>query len=497
MNDISLRDALLILPEIVLAVWASLILTVDLFLEQKKSNHRLMLVLSLVGVLLAMVATLTLAGQNTTAFFGTVVVDNFSVFFKVIFLIAAGLVLLSAESLVERVGENAAEFCGLILFCTAGLMFMASGYELMTIYLALEISSLSLAFLAAWNKRELRSTEAGLKFFVLSAVSSGILLFGMALMYGIAGSTNLADIGRVLTTPSVAPAALLAMSMLVAGFGFKISAVPFQMWTPDVYEGAPTPITAFMSVASKAAGFAVIMRIFDVALGAGAIEAVWRDLFVVLSLVTMTVGNLAALLQTNLKRMLAYSSIGHVGYMLMGLAAAAVPGVAGTAADAPGTIGLSSVLFYLLVYTFTNVGAFAVIIVMSRYVEGEDIGQFAGLARRAPMLAVILTLCLLSLAGLPPLAGFFSKLYLFFAAAQAGLYITVVWGVLNSAISLYYYARVIKSMYLAEPTSDEKVQIQIAPAVSLAAATIGVLVIGLLSEPFIQAASRAAGTIVR
>jgi NADH-quinone oxidoreductase subunit N len=482
--DITLRDAFLILPEIVLAVWASLILTVDLFFERSRSSHRLILILSLIGVLLAMVATLLLVGQNTTAFFGTVMVDNFALFFKVIFLLAAGLVLLSADSLIERVGENAAEFCGLILFCTAGLMFMASGYELMTVYLALEISSLSLAFLAAWNKRELRSSEAGLKFFVLSAVSSGILLFGMALLYGITGSTSLRVIGGILTTPTVAPAALLAMSMLVAGFGFKIAAVPFQMWTPDVYEGAPTPITAFMSVASKAAGFAVVIRIFDIALGSGAIQVVWTDLFVVLSLVTMTVGNLAALLQSNLKRMLAYSSIAHVGYMLMGLAASS-------------PAGLSAVLFYLLVYAFTNIGAFVVIVVMARYVEGEDLSQYAGLARRAPLLSGILTICLLSLAGLPPLAGFFSKLYLFWAAAQAGLYITVVWGVLNSAISLYYYARVIRSMYLAEPTSETKIQVGMAPAVSLAAAAFGVLVIGLLSAPFISAATGAANTIVK
>jgi len=486
LNDITLRDALLIMPEIVLAVWASVILTIDLFLPQSKSNHRLMLLLSLIGIVMAMIATLTLAGQNTTAFFGTVIVDNFAVFFKVIFLLAAGLVLLSAENFLERVGENAAEFCGLLLFCTAGLMFMASGYELMTIYLALEVSSLSLAFLAAWNKRELRSSEAGLKFFVLSAVSSGILLFGMALMYGITGSTNLREIGRILTTPTIQAAPLLAMSMLIAGFGFKIAAVPFQMWTPDVYEGAPTPVTAFMSVASKAAGFAVVIRIFDVALGSGAIQAVWSDLFVVLSLLTMTVGNLAALLQTNLKRMLAYSSIAHVGYMLMGLAAAS-------------TFGLSSVLFYLLVYAFTNIGAFAVIIVMSRYVEGEDLSQYAGLARRAPLLSFILAICLLSLAGLPPLAGFFSKMYLFWAAAQAGLYITVVWGVLNSAISLYYYARVIKSMYLAEPAAEgqSSVSVGMAPAVSLAAAAIGVLIIGLLSGPFIQAATGAANSIVK
>jgi NADH-quinone oxidoreductase subunit N len=486
-TDISLRDAFLILPEIVLAVWASFILTVDLFVERSKSSHRLMLVLSLIGVFLAMIATLTVAGQNTTAFYGTVLVDSFAIFFKVIFLLAAGLVLLSSDSLIERVGENAAEFCGLILFCTAGLMFMASGYELTTIYLALEISSLSLAFLAAWNKRELRSSEAGLKFFVLSAISSGILLFGMALMYGITGSTSLREIGRILTTPTVQPAALLAMSMLVAGFGFKIAVVPFQMWTPDVYEGAPTPITAFMSVASKAAGFAVVMRIFDVALGNGQIQQVWITLFVVLSLITMTVGNLAALLQTNLKRMLAYSSIAHVGYMLMGLAAA-------------GATGLSSVLFYLLVYAFTNIGAFVVIVVMSRYVEGEDLSNYAGLAKRAPMLSAILTICLLSLAGLPPLAGFFSKLYLFWAAAQAGLYITVVWGVINSAISLYYYARVIRVMYLGEPATDAKVHVGLAPAVSLAAAAAGVLVLGIFAEPFIRAATGAANaayTIVK
>jgi NADH-quinone oxidoreductase subunit N len=275
LNDITLRDAFLILPEIVLAFWASLVLTMDLFLPQNKSTNRLLLMVSLVGIVLAMVATLTLVDQNTTAFFGTVIVDNFAVFFKVIFLLAAGLVLLSAEPFIERVGENAAEFYGLILFATAGLMFMAAGYELMTIYLALEVSSLSLAFLAAWNKRELRSSEAGLKFFILSAVSSGILLFGMALMYGITGSTRLQDVSQILTTPTVQPAALLAMSMLIAGFGFKIAAVPFQMWTPDVYEGAPTPVTAFMSVASKAAGFAVVMRIFDVALGGGAIQQVW------------------------------------------------------------------------------------------------------------------------------------------------------------------------------------------------------------------------------
>ena len=477
-----LGDVLLLTPEILLAVWACLVLIADLVMPDSSSRHPL-LTLTLIGIGAAMVASAALINRSGTGFFGMLVVDNFAVFFKLLFLLAAALVILAAENFTERVGEYTAEFYGLILFCTTGLMLMASTNELMSIYLSLEISSLSLAFLATWAKRELRSSEAGLKFFVLSAVSSSILLFGMALLYGVTGSTDLRAISRVLTT-SAPPAALLAMSMLVAGLGFKIAAVPFQMWTPDVYEGAPTPITAYLSVASKAAGFAVVMRIFDVALAGGTIQAAWIDLFVVLSLITMTVGNLAALLQTNLKRMLAYSSIAHVGYMLMGLAAAT-------------TFGLSSVLFYLLVYAFTNIGAFGVVIVMARYVEGEELERYAGLARRAPALAAILAVCLLSLAGLPPLAGFFSKLYLFWAAAERGLYLTVAVGVINSAISLYYYTRVIRQMYLAEPASDRRVEIGLGPAVSLTAAALGVLAIGILSGTFIDVAVGAATTITR
>ncbi|MDP8923856.1 MAG: NADH-quinone oxidoreductase subunit N [Chloroflexota bacterium] len=482
MTDITLRDILLLLPEVILAVWASIVLTVDLFVDTRR-HRQPMLILALVGIAAAIVASVALLGQNTTAFFGLAVIDDFAIYFKVIFLIAAALVLLASESFTERVRENVAELYGLILFCTMGLMLMASTKELMTIYLSLEISALSLAFLATWAKRELRSSEAGLKFFVLSAVSTSILLFGMALLYGITGSTDLSVIGQVLTT-NASPAALLAMSMVVAGFGFKIAAVPFQMWTPDVYEGAPTPVTAYLSVASKSAGFAVIMRIFDVALGAGEIQTVWVQMFVVISILTMFVGNLAALLQTNIKRLLAYSSIAHVGYMIMGLAAA-TPN------------GLSSVMYYLLVYAFTNIGAFAVVIAVSRYVEGEDLTQYGGLGQRAPVLAGILAICLLSLAGIPPLAGFFAKMYLFWAAAERGLYVLVILGVINSAISLYYYARVIRQMYLIEPVSDRPVRVGAAPAVSLAAAALGVMFIGVFSSPFIQAALGAATTIMR
>jgi NADH-quinone oxidoreductase subunit N len=461
-------DLRLLMPELVLAVGACVVLIADLLMPDGVSRRPLMW-LSLLGLAIA-------GALSATSFGGFLVVDQFSIYFKFIFLIAAALVLLASASFTDRVEEFQAEFYGLMLFSTTGMMLMASTAELMTIFLSLEISSLTLAFLATWAKRDLRSTEAGLKYFILSAMSSAILLFGMALLYGITGSTTLADIARLLTG-GASPAAMLAMSMLVAGFGFKISAVPFQMWTPDVYEGAPTPVTAFLSTASKAAGFAVVLRIFQSALGS--VQAEWTTLFIVLSVITMTVGNVMALVQTNVKRLLAYSSIGHVGYMLAGLAA-------GTA------FGLSSVMFYLLVYAFTNVGAFAVLIVMSRYVASEDISSYSGLARRAPWLSAAMAFCLLSLAGLPPLAGFFSKLYVFWALAEHGLAWLVLVGLINSAISLYYYARVIRQMYLVDPTEDRQVGVGFAPSLSLAAAVIGIFVIGPLSGGFIAAALGAA-----
>ena len=482
-------DLTLLGPELLLAVWACAVILVDLVMRDGASRRPLLWV-SLLGLVLAGVLSLGLLARPLPArsFGDFLVVDGFSVFFKIIFLIAAGLVLLASETFTDRLREFEAEFYGLLLLCTTGLMLMATTAELMSIYLSLEISSLSLAFLATWAKRDLRSSEAGLKFFVLSAMSSAILLFGMALLYGLTGSTRLVDIGRLLTG-GASPTAMLAVSMLVAGFGFKISAVPFQMWTPDVYEGAPTPVTAFLSTASKAAGFAVILRIFQSALGP--VQPEWTTLFAVLALLTMTVGNVMALVQTNLKRLLAYSSIGQVGYML-----------AAVAAGTPQ--GMSSVMFYLLIYAFTNIGAFAVLIVMARYVDGEDITAYTGLGRRAPWLAAAMAFCLLSLAGLPPLAGFVGKFYIFWAVAQRGLYWLVLAGVINSAISLYYYARVIRQMYLAEevpePATDSAVavttaprlRVGFAPALSLVASVLSIFLMIPLAGLFIGAALQAA-----
>jgi NADH-quinone oxidoreductase subunit N len=302
----------------------------------------------------------------------------------------------------------------------------------------------------------------------------------MGLLYGISGVTTLSGIAGVLRQAPTA-AALLAMSLVLAGFGFKIAVVPFQMWTPDVYEGAPTPVTAYMSVASKAAGFAVLIRVFQSALPG--LEPTWMGLLAWLAFFTMTLGNLVAVAQSNIKRMLAYSSIAHVGFVLMGLAAASDAGVAAS-------------MYYLLAYTVTNLATFIVVIVIGRDAGDELIAGYAGLARRSPWLGFSLALGLLSLAGLPPLAGFFAKFFVFWAAWDSGLYALVLAGVLNSVISLFYYARIIRQMYLAEPTVEATPWTAPRVGISLGVAVAGVLLFGLIAAPFLDAAGVAARALV-
>src|ERR1700716_60817 len=435
----------LLAPVLVVVLTAILVLLIDLIVADWVSRRPLMWIATL-GLLVGVgTCGLLWAGGyvGKSAFGGFLVLDGFALFFEALFLLAAILVILSATTFADREELVEAEFYVMVVFSTAGLMLMASGNELMSIYLAIEVTSLSLAFLAAWNKRDviagqgLKSTEAGIKYFLLSAMSTAVLLYGMALLYGVSGATTLVDISRVLTgTPS--PAALLSVTMLIAGLGFKIAAAPFQLWTPDVYQGAATPATAFFSVGSKAAGFAVILRIFNGALPG--ISSEWAVLFGVLAFITITVGNLVAIVQTNIKRLMAYSSISHVGYMLIGLAAAN--------AD-----GSSAVMFYLLAYAFTNLGAFIVITIMANYAPDDEITGYVGLAQRSPALAMGLTVALLSLAGIPPFVGFFSKLSPFLAAIRAssvGLQLLVIWALVMSAVSLYYYGRVIHTMWIRE-----------------------------------------------
>jgi NADH-quinone oxidoreductase subunit N len=483
----------LLAPVLVVIVTAVVVLLIDLVITDWLSRRPLMWI-SALGLLVG-VATcglLWLGGYvGKSAFGGFLVLDGFALFFEALFLVAAMLVILSATTFADREELFEAEFYVMVLFSTAGLMLMASGNELITIYLALEVTSLSLSFLAAWNKRDaiagqgLKSTEAGIKFFLLSAMSTAILLYGMALLYGVSGATTLVDISRVLTgAPS--PAALLSVTMLIAGLGFKIAAAPFQLWTPDVYQGAATPATAFFSVGSKAAGFAVILRIFNGALPG--ISPEWSVLFGVLAFVTMTVGNLIAIVQTNIKRLMAYSSITHVGYMLIGLAAAN--------AD-----GSSAVMFYLLAYAFTNLGAFIVITIMANYAPDDEIAGYVGLAHRSPALATGLTVALLSLAGIPPFVGFFAKLYLFLAAIRVnsvGLQLLVIWALVMSAVSLYYYGRVIHAMWMRDAVEPERVRpASFSQGLALAASMAGVVAFGIFAAPFLNAAVAASAIFGR
>jgi NADH-quinone oxidoreductase subunit N len=483
----------LLAPVLGIVATGTLVLLIDLVVTDWVSRRPLMWI-SALGILLSygLLAIVRASPGSRTAFGGFLAMDGFALFFQAVFLLAALLVILSATTFADRAEQVEAEFYVVTLYCTAGLMLMAAANELMSIYLALELSSLSLAFLAAWNKRDpiagqgLKSTEAGIKFFLLSAMSTAVLLYGMALLYGVSGTTTLSDISRVLTgQPSAA--ALLAVTMLVAGLGFKIAAAPFQLWTPDVYQGAATPATAFFSVGSKAAGFAVILRIFNGALPS--ISAEWTVLFGVLALVTMTVGNLVAIVQSNIKRLMAYSSITHVGYMLIGLATATA-------------VGSSAVMFYLLAYAFTNLAAFIVITVMARYAPDDEIPGYAGLAHRSPVLALGLTAALLSLAGIPPFIGFFGKLYLFLAAVQTGspgLQWLVVWALIMSAVSLYYYGRVIHTMWMRDAPEDVPAWagFSFSQGLALAASVAGVVVFGVLGAPFISAATVAAANFGR
>src|SRR3981081_846940 len=388
---------ILLAPVLVVILTAIVVLLIDLVITDWLSRRPLMWI-SALGLLIG-VAVCGLLGQGgyvgKSAFGGFLVLDGFALFFEALFLLAAMLVILSATTFADREELFEAEFYVMVLFSTAGLMLMASGNELMSVYPARDETSQSLSFLAAWNKRDaiagqgLKSTEAGIKFFLLSAMSTAVLLFGMALLYGVTGATTLADISRLLTG-SPSPAALLSVTMLVAGLGFKIAAAPFQLWTPDVYQGAATPATAFFSVGSKAAGFAVILRIFNGALPS--ISAEWAILFCVLAFITMTVGNLVAIVQTNIKRLMAYSSITHVGYMLIGLAAA-------------NPAGSSAGVFYLLGDAFTKLAGCIVITIMANYAPDDEISGYVGLAQRSPVLAMALTVALLSLAGVSPFVG--------------------------------------------------------------------------------------------
>ncbi len=473
-------DLSLLAPEIALVLLALAIIGLDLYIPDK----RVLAYATLLGLLVPAVLALSLVGYQTTSFAGTLIVDPFAVFFKLLFLGAAAIVVLSSVHYAEQSLRWRGEYYALVLFATVGMMLMAAAGDLITVYIALETASISLYVLAGFRKGDPFSGEAALKYLLLGALASAVLLYGMALLYGLTGTTVLAQVGQRLSAPGVAtsPIALLALALVVAGFGFKIAAVPFQMWAPDVYQGAPTPVTAFLSVASKASGFAVLLRVVTSAFGP--LQADWQAMFAALAVVTMFVGNLAAIPQRNIKRMMGYSSIAMAGYLLVGMAALA-----------GGNSG--SILLFLAAYTVTNLGAFAAIIAFSNQVGSDEIEDYAGLAARSPLLALAFAFCLFSLIGIPPLAGFFGKFYVFAEAYGRGLGWLVLIGLINSAISMYYYLRVVKVMYLNPAVNESRVRVPAALATALGVTSVGVVILGIGISQLMYTAQVAAQGLIR
>ncbi len=472
---------LAILPLLILVIAAALVLLADLVVR----NKRVLTFLGLLAVAAALAAVL-LVRPATPEFQGMTLADELGLFAAAAILVAAGLALLLALERTADFTQRPGAYVALLLLATAGMIVMAKASDFITIFLGLEIFSLSLYILVGFARRDARSSEAALKYFLLGAFASGFFLYGMALIYGATGSTNLADISMGIAPLSAslpfAPLLPIGMGLLLVGYGFKLALVPFHMWTPDVYQGAPTSVTAFMSVATKTAAFVSLIRVLA---AVSSVEKPWLLALAGLAVVTMTLGNLAALRQTSLKRMLAYSSIAHAGYVLTGLAAGNERGFEGA-------------LYYLIAYTFMNLGAFAVIQAVQRRdrndVTTEDV---TGLSARRPALALLMAVFMFALTGMPPLAGFFGKLYVFSGAVEGGLAWLAVVGVLNSAIAAYYYLRVTVLMYMggSAPATTDIPRTGWAVWTTLVIAGLATLVLGLWQYPWMESIREAVAVL--
>ena len=410
-----------------------------------------------------------------TGFQGSVTVDGFGIFFNWIFVAAAVIVAIVSYKYLEIAGEHHGEYYGLILFAQSGMYFLADGTDLVTLFIGLELMALCFYVMVGFLRSEKRSNEAALKYLLLGAFSTGFLAYGFSLMYGLAGSTKLAAVAEAIAArPAWDPVVFLALATTAVGLLFKVSAVPFHMWAPDAYEGAPTTVTAYLSVASKAASMAFLLRIFTGPLAPA--REVWEPLLAGVAVATLTVGNLAAINQTNIKRLLAYSSISHAGYMLLGL-------VAGN------DTGINGIAVYVLVYTFMNLGAFLVLVALRRgQVIGEDLDDISGLMHKSPGYAVLMLIFLLSLAGIPPTAGFLGKYYIFLSLIQTGHYALAVIATLYVAVAIYYYFKVVRSMFITEQAEEEPLASSFGLRVALGVSGVLTLLIGIYPEPFLRLA---------
>jgi len=465
------------LPELTLALGAMALLLVGVILRRERGE----LVLGVAVLVLALAGFFVARGSGTATLFGdSFIVDPFARFMKLLTLIGAAVTLLMSVNYWQAAGRLKFEFPVLVLLATTGMLMMISANDLIALYVGLELQSLALYVMAAFDRRSARSSEAGLKYFVLGALSSGMLLYGASLIYGFTGSTLFADIAASVQPSGVNLGLIFGLVFLMAGFAFKISAVPFHMWTPDVYEGAPTPVTAFFAAAPKLAAMALTVRTLFAAFPAVTHE--WQQIVTFLAIASMALGSFAAIGQRNIKRLMAYSSIGHMGYALVGLAAGTAEGVQG-------------VIIYLAIYLAMTLGTFACVLAMRR--KGrmvEDIDQLSGLSSTSPLMAFLLAILLFSLAGIPPLAGFFAKFYLFLAAIHAGLYALAVTGVLLSVVGAYYYLRIVKIMYFDAPAEGFE------PMRGILAAVLGVtglfiLFFFLYPAPLVNVAGAAAKSL--
>ena len=455
----------IIYPEAVISLFAFLAVFTTVFSKEEKDFPAY---LSLAGIIVALIYLWTM--RDTSGQFFTFVFDYYAWLMKTLFLIISLFVVLISMNYLKNYDDSVGEYYALILIATVGMMVVASSRELITLYVAFETASLSSYALAAYFKKDKMSNEAGFKYLFFGAFSSGLILYGLSLIYGMTGTTELAAISSILTMNN--PLAFLALGMLVAGFGYKISAVPFHMWTPDVYQGAPTSVTAFLSAGSKAMGLAIFIQVFVIGLYSANVD--WRMVIAGVAILTMTLGNVVALWQQNVKRMLAYSSIAHAGYAMIGLAALT-------------PLGVASSLFHIITHALMKAGAFGVLAFTAFKGIGETVDDLSGLWKKAPILALAMTIFMFSLAGFPPLGGFWSKYWLFTSAIGAGLWILALAGVINSVISVFYYARVIRAIYVLEPPKAIRVGQPIELTLAVVICLIGVLVIGFYPQPFIDA----------
>jgi NADH-quinone oxidoreductase subunit N len=476
------NDTVYLLPEIILSIGASILLCAPVIGWRDRVSAKWAMLVLLVITAIAVVGcswwVMDIAqSRNLQSMFA---LDGFAIFFKVLFVGTIAMVVLLSEDFLAEERYSPWEYYSLLAFALCGMMFMASGVHLITIYIGLELMSLSSYILAGFYKNEQKSTEAAMKYFVLGAVSSGILLYGISLIYGVCGSLNLLDVAASMSTIIQNDALMFGIMLLGAGLCFKIAAAPFHVWTPDVYEGAPTPITAFLSTASKAAAFSIFARIFYVGLHDFHLD--WANVLATISALSMILGNFAAITQDNVKRMLAYSSIAHAGYILLGVISI-------------NTMGLRGILVYSVVYVFANLGIWATVLMLRRHeYAGERVDDFEGLSRRAPLWAFAMIIFLLSLGGIPPTAGFIGKYFLFAAAVQAGFGWLAIIAVLMSAVSMFYYLRLVVAMYLRE---GREAEFAITPSLRLVAGVclVVTLVLGILPSALIDQVTQSARSV--